>query len=91
MKMESDAMRSALRVLSALMIASAIASPAVVAGCYHHHDDHYDNRDSGRWSDSEGPYYARWEQETHRDHKEWSNRNGDEQREYWSWRQQHQQ
>jgi hypothetical protein len=79
-------MRSASRLISALMIAGAVASPMVVAGCYHHR---YESA-TLTWSDSEGPYYARWEQETHRDHKEWAQRNADEQREYWGWRHDHQ-
>ena len=87
-------MRSRSRLLSAMLIAGAIASPVVVAGCFHHG---YSNSGSsnngysnGRWNDSEGPYYSRWEQDTHRDHKDWSQRNADEQQQYWSWRHDHQ-
>src|SRR6202034_4873055 len=70
----SKLMRSAYRLFNALMIAGVlVASPVVVSGCYHHH--YY----AGTWSDSEGPYYARWESETHRDHKEFAQRNADEQ------------
>lgn len=76
-------MRIRFRLLSALMIAGAIASPTIVAGCYHHGYQH------AAWSDNEAPYYARWEQETHRDHKDWAQRNGDEQQQYWSWRHDH--
>jgi hypothetical protein len=72
-------------MLSALMIVGALASPVVVSGCYHH-----GGYDHAAWSDSEGPYYARWEQETHRDHKDWAQRNGGEQGQYWSWRHDHQ-
>jgi hypothetical protein len=77
-------MRSTLRLLSALTLAGVIASPMVMAGCYHHH--YY----SATWSDNERPYYVRWEQETRRDHRDWEQRNADEQREYWSWRRDHQ-
>jgi hypothetical protein len=77
-------MRAALRLLSAFVIAGAVTAPAaVVTGCYHQHYH-------GSWSDAEGPYYTRWETETHRDHKEWSARNTGEQQEYWNWRQSHQ-
>lgn len=79
-------MRSAPRLISALMIAGAVASPMVVAGCYHHHY----NSATLTWSDNEGPYYSRWEQETHRDHRDWAARNAGEQNEYWSWRHDHQ-
>jgi hypothetical protein len=76
-------MRIGLRLLSALMIAGAVASPAVVTGCYHHH--YY----AGTWNDNEAPYYARWEAETHRDHKDWGQRSADEQQQYWTWRHDH--
>ena len=76
-------MRSTYRLFNALLIAGALASPVVVSGCYHHH--YY----SATWSDAEGPYYARWEGETHRDHKEWGQRSADEQQQYWSWRHDH--
>jgi hypothetical protein len=65
------------------MIAGALASPVIVSGCYHHHGY------AATWSDSETPYYARWEGETHRDHKEWGARSADEQQQYWSWRHDH--
>jgi hypothetical protein len=73
-------MRRRLRLLSALMIAGAVASPVVITGCMHHQ---YAN---GSWSDSEGPHYAQWEQSTNRPHKDYSARGADEQQEYWSWR-----
>jgi hypothetical protein len=78
-------MRSGYRLFSALMIAGALASPVVVSGCYHHPDHEY----VATWSDNEAPYYSRWEAETHRDHKEWAQRNADEQKQYWSWRHDH--
>lgn len=77
-------MRVALRLLTALAVAGAIASPTIATGCYH-------QSYHGAWGDNERPYYARWEAETHRDHKEWSERGASEQQEYWSWRQNHQQ
>lgn len=80
-------MRSGYRLFNAVMIAGALASPVIVGGCYHHHDRGY--AVSATWSDNEGPYYSRWESETHRDHKEWAQRNADEQRDYWAWRHDH--
>jgi len=73
-------MRYGFRLLSALMIAGAVASPAVVTGCFHHQ---YAN---GSWSDSEGPHYAQWEQSTNQQHKDYASRNSGEQQQYWSWR-----
>lgn len=80
-------MRSGYRLFSALMIAGALASPVIVSGCYQHHEHGYGA--TATWSDNEGPYYARWEGETHRDHREWAQRNADEQKQYWSWRHDH--
>lgn len=67
--------------LNAAVVAVALAFSAGIS-CYHH----YDNDDHHHWSDAERPYYQRWEQETHRDHKDWDQRNGDEQKAYWQWR-----
>jgi hypothetical protein len=74
-------MRYGIRLLSALMIAGAVASPAVVTGCFHH------QYAGGSWSDSEGPHYAQWEQSTKQQHKDYASRNSGEQQQYWSWRQ----
>jgi hypothetical protein len=73
-------MRYRFRLLSALMIAGAVASPAVVTGCFHHQ---YAN---SSWSDSEAPHYAQWEQSTHQQHQDYSARSAGEQQQYWSWR-----
>jgi hypothetical protein len=73
-------MRYRFRLLSALMIAGAVASPVIVAGCFHHQ---YAN---GSWSDSEGPHSAQWEQSTNQQHKDYASRSSGEQQQYWSWR-----
>jgi len=42
--------------------------------------------DYHRWNDQESGFYLRWESDGHRDHREFNQRNADEQREYWGWR-----
>jgi hypothetical protein len=78
-------MRSRFQTLNmiALVAGLAAASP-VVGGCFYHHRD-----GGGSWTVSEEPYYERWEHETKRDHRDYAQRSGDEQHEYWQWRQSH--
>jgi hypothetical protein len=79
-------MRMFARVASTILTAGALASPAIVAGCAHHY---HDDTVAVSWSDSEEPYYERWEHETHRDHVAWTNRSADDQHAYWAWRHDH--
>lgn len=58
-------------------------------GCYHHNDHDHDYV-AMQWSAGEEPNYERWEQDTHRDHKDWNQRSADEQHSYWDWRKSHQ-
>jgi hypothetical protein len=55
----------------------------VHAGYYdpYYHDHHSVN--------GEVVYYGQWESETHREHREFKQRNKDEQKEYWDWRHKH--
>jgi hypothetical protein len=50
--------------------------------------DSYHN-DYHRWNNHETVYYNRWEVEGHRDHRDYNQRNADEQRDYWNWRHDH--
>ncbi len=81
-------MRARIHGLALILSLAGLASVATV-GCYTHPHHDYDQV-SVRWSGGEEPYYERWEGETHRDHKDWQQRNSDEQRDYWSWRRNHQ-
>jgi hypothetical protein len=38
------------------------------------------------WNNGEVVYYNRWETETHRDHREFRDRDDREKNEYWNWR-----
>ena len=82
-------MRSSLRNLAPLVLAAAIACPAFLSGCAVHarvYDPYY--HDYHVWVDEE-PYYSQWENNTHREHKDFNKRNKDEQKEYWDWRHSH--
>jgi hypothetical protein len=70
----------------AMLLLFGMATTTTLGGCYAHH--HYDYA-SYHWSDAEEPYYEQWEHETHRDHVDWNQRNADDQRAYWQWRQDH--
>jgi ABC-type glycerol-3-phosphate transport system substrate-binding protein len=48
-----------------------------------------DHRDYHTWNDTEVTFYGQWETEGHRPHVEYAKRSGDEQREYWNWRHNH--
>jgi len=82
-------MRSTMNSFATLLLAAAIGTPVLTTGCEAHvriYDaDHHDYHD---WN-GEVVYYNQWEGETHRDHKDFHDRNADEQKEYWNWRHNH--
>lgn len=80
-----------------ILVPGVLATAAIIPGCVHHgysegvdvrvyDTDHHDYH---AWDNTEVTYYSRWEGETHRDHREFKDRNADEQREYWNWRHSH--
>jgi hypothetical protein len=80
------------RTTSSILLALALFSPVLIAGCaarvsYRVYDP--DHADYHVWDNDEGVYYQRWEVETHRDHREFKKRHSDEQKEYWTWRHNH--
>ena len=84
-------MRSVSRYVTALILAAAFVSPAVITGCaaristgYTVHDPYYS--DDHVWDNSEVGFYTRWEGDTHRHHEDFRKRPADEQKEYWTWR-----
>jgi hypothetical protein len=66
------------------MVVSLAVGAILAAGCATGHGYHHD------WNSGETVYYTQWEAETHRDHKDYNNRPADEQKQYWSWRDSHQ-
>ncbi len=73
-----------------LLLAAVLASPLVNTGCAvraRYYDP--DHGDYHRWNHGEVVYYNQWEVQTHRDHRDFKQRNADEQRDYWKWRHDH--
>ena len=80
------------RCLCSVALAAALASPVVITGCAAHagyrvYDP--DHEDYHRWDDREVRFYGQWENETHREHRDFDKRNRDEQKEHWNWRHGH--
>lgn len=85
-------MRPINRWLGLLLMAVAVASPMVVAGCAEHatvrvYDPYYG--DYHVWNHDEVVYYHQWVAETHRPYREFRALPPEEQREYWTWRHHH--
>jgi hypothetical protein len=80
------------RFLSSSLLAVALASSVAGIACEHHayrvYDPYY--TDYHVWNNDEVVYYNRWSVETHRDpHRDFRQLNKDEQKEYWTWRHNH--
>lgn len=75
------------RLLLSLVVLGALAVPITLTGCYsqvrvydqNHHDYH-------NWNHHEVVYYQHWETSTHRNHREFKDRDSHDQQEYWEWR-----
>ncbi len=83
-------MRSILKNTAPYLLAAVLAAPVLTTGCAAHvryYDAGYG--DYHTWNGGEVVYYNNWEKETHREHREFKDRNADEQKEYWSWRHNH--
>jgi hypothetical protein len=82
-------MRPLLRGLTPLLFASVLASPLFTTGCAVHarvYDPYY--HDYHAWA-GEGVYYDQWEHETHHEHKDFKERDKNDQKAYWDWRHSH--
>lgn len=73
-------MHSMFRKFSRLLLAAAIALPALTTGCAVH---------ARVYGPGEEVYYTQWEHESHRDHVDYEKRKDAEQKEYWRWRHDH--
>jgi hypothetical protein len=74
----------------AILMATAISSPALLSGCGGHvrvYDSYY--HDYHPWNRTEVGFYTQWEGETHRDHVEFAARTPEDQHAYWDWRHKH--
>lgn len=74
--------------IGVIALAAAMMFTACSSHRYYRANDPY-YHDTHRWDDREAGYYAQWERDTHRDHREYRDRKEDEQKEYWTWRHQH--
>lgn len=82
-------MRSkSLYVLELLLIGASLLTTACPGNHYYRPYDPYYN-DYHRWDSHEEGYYRQWENETHREHRDFRDRRTDEQRQYYEWRHQH--
>ncbi|MGD0891280.1 MAG: hypothetical protein ABR923_07075 [Terracidiphilus sp.] len=85
-----------MRKLPLCFLGAALATTALTTGCRGHHDHH---RDDGQPAQSEPAQsqpapnetviYNQWEVDTHRAHRDLSQRTAEEQREYQDWRRAH--
>jgi hypothetical protein len=76
-------------IMTLSLMAGVLAAPMMLTACatnpqyaeYHGHHD--------VWTESEVSFYVTWESDTHRQHRNWNDRDAHEQQEYWSWRHSH--
>lgn len=74
-------------VVSATLLAGTLLT---TAGCTVHAGYYYDPYYHRYYAPSrEDVYIVQWENETHREHREFRRRSDNERREYWQWRHQH--
>ena len=70
--------------LARLMVIAAVASPLLAAtGCVPHRQEAY------VWGPGEQTYYVQWEDENHRQHRDWNARSDADHKAYWKWRKHH--
>jgi hypothetical protein len=74
-----------MQSLSSLAIATVLASSLLATGCAARAPI-FKPYDYFSWSHQEAVYYARWEQDTHRDHVDFTVRTDADMYAYWKWR-----
>ncbi|HZR58343.1 MAG TPA: hypothetical protein VFA74_15830 [Terriglobales bacterium] len=80
------------RYLSSLLLGAAFVIPALTTGCAEHH--YYraydpDHGDYHTWNNNETVYYQQWETTNHYDHRDFKDRDKNQQKQYYDWRHQH--
>jgi len=80
------------RILWSATLAVATVGCSLITGCadrrYTRVNDPYYG-DYHRWTPQETVYYQQWETERHYDHRDYAQRNADQQKDYWQWRHNH--
>jgi hypothetical protein len=87
-------MRNLNRYLSSLVLAAAVAVPAMVTGEAKAQEVNVrvydrDHHDYHNWDEHENVAYRRYLGENHRDYREYNRQSRREQRDYWNWRHGH--
>jgi hypothetical protein len=72
-------MKRMRRFLGTLMMLSLLGGTVAIAGCAARMYD-ADHNDYHRWNHQENVFYVQWEQETHRDHRNFRDRDDNEKR-----------
>ena len=79
------------RLLPSLLASAALLLPVLNGACapspYRVYDSYH--ADYHTWNGGEVAYYQKWEVETHRDHRDFKERQASEQKEYFDWRHSH--
>jgi hypothetical protein len=78
------------KLILSMAVAAALVTPIVMSGCAvraRYYDA--DHQDYHRWNHDEDRFYLQWESDTHREHRDFRDRDKHEQQEYWDWRHQH--
>lgn len=75
-----------------LMMSAVVFLQFFLGSCAEHntyrvYDAYY--HDHHNWDDREQSYYVQWENESHRDDRDFKSRSSEEQNEYWKWRHSH--
>jgi len=80
------------RFAGTLALAVGLMLPLGVACAQDHAQEHQDRRDRPRheWNDSENGAWHQYLREHHKRDRDWSRASKREQRNYWKWREQHQ-
>jgi hypothetical protein len=80
-------MRSRALLNRATLVVATTLAFGSIAACTHP-NDYYDvaYNDHHRWDSREDQAYRRWEAERRVEHVEFTRRNADDQRAYWTWR-----
>lgn len=69
--------------LARLLVIAAVTSPLLAAtGCAPHRQVYV-------WGPGEQTYYVQWEDENHRQHRDWNDRSDADHQAYWKWRKHH--
>jgi hypothetical protein len=84
-------MHSGRSLLTSLLLASALSVPVITTACAHHYYRSYDPGygDYHTWNSNENVYYQQWETQNHYDHRDFKDRDKDQQKQYYDWRHQH--